>query len=143
MDEMFILARGINYPIAMEAALKMNESSYTRARAFSISDFHHGPFAMVEKGTPVMLIDTDSETREAIKPILDKLKAAEAEIFAITTDPELVKNVGACLLIPAECNGPVSAFTVMTLVQMFGCKLAELKGENPDAPRGLQKITKG
>ena len=143
MDEMFILARGINYPIAMEAALKMNESSYTRARAFSISDFHHGPFAMVEKGTPVMLIDTDKQTRGDVKPILDKLQSAEAEMFAITTDPELTKSVDSCLLIPAEYDGPVSAFCVMTLVQMFGCKLAELKGENPDAPRGLQKITKG
>jgi glucosamine--fructose-6-phosphate aminotransferase (isomerizing) len=143
MNEMFILARGINYPIAMEAALKMNESSYTRARPYSISDFHHGPFAMVAKDTPVMLIDTDKGTHGNVKPILEKLQSVKAEMFAITTDSELTKSVDSCLLIPAKYDGPASAFCVMALVQMFACKLAELKGDNPDAPRGLQKVTKG
>lgn len=143
MNELFILTRGLNYPIAMEAGLKLNESAYVRARPYSISDFHHGPCAMVEKDTPVMLIDTDKKMRGNIKPILDKIQAAGAEIFVITTDAELLKSSHAGLLIPAEFEGPASAFCVMAFAQIFACQLAQLKGYNPDKPRGLQKVTIG
>ncbi len=49
MKEWFVLARGINYSIVLEAALKIQETTYVRAKAFATSDFHHGPFAMVER----------------------------------------------------------------------------------------------
>lgn len=140
-QEMFILARGTELPLAMEACLKINESSYVRARPFSISDFLHGPVAMVEKDTPVILIDVETAVRGSTTGILPKLHACGADLLAVTSDPVLAKESDASILIPKGYDGPEAAFTVMAIMQMFACKLSLLKGNNPDQPRGLQKVT--
>ena len=139
--EMFILARGTALPVAMEGCLKINESSYVQAKAFSIIDFFHGPVAMVEKDTPIIMLDVEAITRVDIAPMVAKVRAERGDLFVITNDPALAKTCAQSVLLPAEYDGPEAAFCVMALLQMFACKLSQLKEYNPDKPRGLQKIT--
>lgn len=142
MQDVFVLSRGITLPIAMEASLKMNETSYTRARPFAISDFYHGPFALVDKGTPVMILSAEKATKEDALKMLARLNGeVGAETISITTSPEVLEQSSCGLLLPAECEGPASAFALTAAIQMFAAKLAELKGYDPDNGRGLKKVT--
>ncbi len=138
---LFVLARGTVEPVAMEGCLKINESSYIDARPFSIIDFLHGPVAMLEKDAPVLLIDADRATRADARTIQQKCRRTGSDLLAFTADPELAKACDASLLLPEGTDGPEAAFTVMTLLQLFACKLALLKGYDPDHPRGLNKVT--
>lgn len=141
MDECFVLSRGICYPIAMEAALKIQETSYVRGRCYSVSDFHHGPFAMVSEHTPVIIIAVDKYTNGDAGEMIQKLKKAQAYTLVITTDKDLAGQANDSILLPEWMNHIEGAFAAAIVAQQFACHLAVLKGNNPDQPRGLNKVT--
>ena len=142
MDDCFILSRGINYPLALEAALKVQETNYVRAKAYPISDFHHGPFAMVDEGTPVILYLSDGPVKKDAYDMIKKLQDVGADILMISDDDELLKEAAVGFKVP--CSGKldmIAAFSFAVSAQLFACNLAAVKGRNPDAPRGLKKVT--
>lgn len=141
MKECFVLARGINYSIALEAALKIQETTYVRAKAFATSDFHHGPFAMVERDMPVIVYAPDGPSTKDILEVVDKLKNSEADILIISNNKALLEMGDSCIEIPENCSDYVSPLFNVVVAQMFACNLSLLKGLNPDSPRGLHKVT--
>lgn len=141
MEECFVLARGINYAIALESALKIQETTYVRAKAYATSDFHHGPFAMVERGMPIIVYAPDGPSSDDMKEMLLKLKKVEADLLVISDRPDLVELADCSLILPCTASDFVSPFYNVMLAQMFACQLALLKGLNPDSPRGLNKVT--
>ena len=141
MQECFVLARGINYPIAMETALKIQETSYVRAKAYATSDFHHGPFAMIQKDMPVFVFAPEGPSFQDLTEMMEKLKGSEAEIIVISNNQEALKMGNCAFQIPKTSNDIISPFYNVVFAQMFACQLSLLKGLNPDAPRGLNKVT--
>lgn len=142
MNEVFVLSRGINYPIALEAALKVQETNYVRAKAYPISDFHHGPFAMVDEGMPVFMYVPDGPIKQDSYEMIKKLQDVGADIFMVSDDDALLCEGDAGFKIPfAEKEDMIAAFYFMAFAQLFAANLAEIKGRNPDAPRGLKKVT--
>lgn len=141
MKECFVLARGINYSIALEAALKIQETTYVRAKAFATSDFHHGPFAMVERDTPVIVYAPEGPSSKDILEMINKLRESNADILIVTNDDEILKLGDSGIKIPKGCSDYVSPLINVTVAQMFACNLSLLKGLNPDSPRGLNKVT--
>ena len=141
MKECFVLARGINYSIALESALKIQETTYIRAKAFATSDFHHGPFAMVERDMPVIVFAPEGPSTADISEMLDKLKESGADILVISNKNDLLVKGDCSIEIPKNLSDYVSPFINVAVAQMFACKLSSLKGLNPDAPRGLNKVT--
>ena len=141
MNECFVLGRGFLYPAAMEAALKIQETSYVRARSYPVSDFHHGPFAMVNEGMPIFFIAADTKTDNDVCEMMDKAKGVGAEIIAITNKEEIAKKADFSLMLPKEAEGEIAIFAAAVVSQMFACRLSVLKGNNPDSPRGLNKVT--
>jgi glucosamine--fructose-6-phosphate aminotransferase (isomerizing) len=141
MNECFVLARGINYPIAMETALKLQETCYVRARAYSTSDFQHGPLAMIEKDMPVIVFAPRGPSFEDVCEMLKKLKSLEAELIVVSDDPVALEMADSAFRIPQTGSDALSPFYNIVIAQMFACRLALAKGLNPDAPRGLKKIT--
>lgn len=142
MNDCFVLSRGYNYPLAMEAALKIQETNYVRAKAYPISDFHHGPFAMVDEGTAVFMYVPGGSVKEDSKAMIDKLKGVGADICMISDDDELLKEGTVFFKIPdTEGSDAVAAFYFAIFAQLFACNLTAVKGRNPDAPRGLNKVT--
>ncbi len=142
MEDCFVLARGINYPAALEGALKIQETTYVRAKGYAISDFHHGPFAMVEQGTPVIVFAPDGESLNDAKEMVEKLNTAGAEIILVTNrSDEFNEDVEIVFEMPETSNDLISPFYNVVWAQIFACKLAQAKGLNPDAPRGLKKVT--
>lgn len=141
MQECFVLARGLTLPIAMEAALKIQETSYVRAKAYPISDFHHGPFAMVNKEIPVILISTDNLVEKDTIEIITKLKDQQVSIISITNNSKIACMTDSNILLPTNLLNISAAFCASVIAQIFACELSLIKNNNPDSPRGLKKVT--
>lgn len=141
MKECFVLARGINYSIALESALKIQETTYVRAKAFATSDFHHGPFAMIERDMPVIVYAPKGPSSKDVLEMINKLKDSQADILIISNDKDLL-GMGDCSIeIPQKLSDFVSPLINVVVAQMFACNLSLIKGLNPDSPRGLNKVT--
>ncbi|PWM44010.1 MAG: glutamine--fructose-6-phosphate aminotransferase [Clostridiales bacterium] len=143
MTDCFILSRGITYPMALEAALKVQETNYVRAKAYPISDFHHGPFAMVDDGTPVFVYAGSGEqTQKDSLEMIEKLHNVGADVLVVSANDKLLEAGDVSFKIPnSGDNDFMDMFSFAVFGQLFACNLAAVKGRNPDAPRGLKKVT--
>lgn len=141
ISECFVLARGMLYSTALETALKIQETTYVRARAYATSDFHHGPFAMIEKDMPVIVLAPEGPTLKDATKMIHKLKENQAELIIVSNKEDVLKLGDCSFTIPKTSNDAISPFYIAVVAQMFACQLALAKGLNPDSPRGLNKIT--
>ena len=140
--EGFIVARGLLTPIAFEAALKTQETTYSRFRGMPMSEFLHGPIAQVEAHMPVIVFAADTATDAFAEGVLRRLKEEiGAEVFLITNKPELLPLSDLNILLPAECEGFSGGVGAILLIQLFVLKLSALRGIDTDNPRGLNKVT--
>lgn len=136
----FVLARGLLYPVALEAALKIQETSYIHAHGYPISDFWHGPLAMVSQGTQVILYGNDDEALSDEIRIAEKLRELGAQILVITDTERLRTYADRSITIP-KVSYTESAFVHAVIAQLFAYGIAVSKGLSPDKPRSLKKVT--
>lgn len=141
MNECFVLARGINYAVSLEAALKIQETTYVRAKAFATSDFQHGPIAMIEREIPVIIYAPDGPSLKDVSSMINKMRSEQMETIVISNRKDMLDLGTTAFSIPETSNDIISPFFNVIVAQMFACKLALAKGLNPDAPRGLNKVT--
>jgi glucosamine--fructose-6-phosphate aminotransferase (isomerizing) len=141
VDQYIILARGINYPIALEAALKLQEASYVNARAFSTASFYHGPFAMIRKDFPVMVFAPDGPSLFEMSNMISRLKDNQVDLTVVSNKKEILEAGNCGFHIPDTNNDVISAFFNVVVAQIFSYELAIIKNLNPDSPRGLKKVT--
>ena len=141
MNECFVLARGINYAISLEAALKIQETTYVRAKAFATSDFQHGPIAMIDHDIPVFIFAPDGPSLKDVTGMIEKMRSQEIETIVISNRADVLEMGTTAFCIPNTSNDIISPFFNVIVAQMFACKLALVKGLNPDSPRGLNKVT--
>lgn len=139
-EQIVVTARGFNYPTAREVALKLMETSYLVAHAFSGADLLHGPMAVIERGFPVIAIVPEGPGGDALRPVLERLREREADTL-IVGDPDAARlgTVG----LPLPDAGPEVLTPLLTILpmQQFAWYLARQRGGDPDQPRGLQKVT--
>lgn len=141
MEECFVLARGVNYAIALESALKIQETCYVRAKAYATSDFYHGPYAMIESGMPVVIFAPSGPSLNDVKEMILKLKDSGAELIIVSDIEELRAQGNCSFSIPKAGDDVFSPFYNVVIAQIFACRLALAKGLNPDSPRCLSKVT--
>ena len=152
MKSGFLLSRGLTYPIALEGALKLQETSYVQMKGYAISDFYHGPMAMVGEGTPVFVYIPKSFStgrsaeafEEDARACVDKMTELGAKVLLVTDDAALAKiYAGKTLtaLLPELGSGVMSMFGFALFAQEFACKFSCRIGNNPDSPRALRKVT--
>ena len=133
-DRLVTTARGYSYPSACEAALKLMETSYLSAQAFSGADLLHGPVAMLDASIPVIAIASRGRGGEAMRPVLDRLDASGADVLRVgTADGIRLADDGI-----AEELLPV--LEILPL-QQLARRVALDRGADPDRPRGLAKVT--
>lgn len=141
MNECFVLARGVNYAVALESALKIQETTYVRAKAYATSDFYHGPLAMIDRDMPVIAYAPQGPSFRDMWDMVEKLKEKQAELIIVSNNKEIL-GLGSCSFrIPQVENDIISPYLNVAVAQMFACRLALAKGLNPDSPRGLSKVT--
>lgn len=129
--DLFIIGRGPLYPIALEAAIKIQEVSYIHAQGFAAGELKHGPIALIEEGTPCIVLGDDKETvANAIE-----LKARGAIIIGIApTQPDVYDT---WIRVP-DCNSAQAIASVIP-VQLLSYYLARARDLDPDMPRNLAK----
>jgi glucosamine--fructose-6-phosphate aminotransferase (isomerizing) len=130
--------RGYAYPTAREAALKLMETSYLAAIAFSGADLLHGPLAMTDPDVPVLAVVGAGPGGRAMREVLAKLGERRADVVAVGPAP--VPGAAARLRVPAVDERHAPLLDILPL-QQLALSLALARGEDPDAPRGLDKVT--
>ncbi|GHV01413.1 glucosamine--fructose-6-phosphate aminotransferase [Clostridia bacterium] len=134
----YVLGRGIVYGAVLEASLKLQETCYLRAKSYASSDFVHGPFAVMDKGTKAILLAPSDESLAGSLEMSEKLKSVEADITAITDSQKIT---GDCTLRLPDSGRYAFLFAAAPVLQLSACVLSCAKGIGPDAPRGLKKVT--
>ncbi len=146
----FVLGRGYAYPIALEAALKLQETSYIAVKGYATSDFFHGPMAMVNEATPVIFYAPEYKNESLAENIfcdevkgIDKMLSLKARVLVVTDDKKIkAKYQDICDVAFLPCTSEYFAiFSFVLFAQMFANKISCLIGNNPDSPRALNKVT--
>lgn len=135
----YMLSRGLNYVSVMESALKLQETTYIKSKAYSISDFYHGPFAVVDNTQNIFLLHGYGRTNMDTYGMFEKLMDAQANVIVVTNDPYF-SDYQKALFVP-KCEECISPFAIIETMQLFSCALSLARGNNPDTPRGLKKVT--
>ncbi|MHB1483461.1 MAG: SIS domain-containing protein [Saccharofermentanales bacterium] len=141
IKEGFILARGICYPIALEAALKIQETCYAKMKGYAISDFYHGPLAQIDSEQPVIILAPKGAAFDDTKIMIEKITSLGTHVMVVTDDSDLAGKYGQSVLIPDTGSEVTAAFLFAIFAQYFAQMLSVSKGLNPDEPRLLKKVT--
>lgn len=139
MDKCICIGRGFNYSTAMEFSLKLKETSYIFAEAYSSADFLHGPLALVSYQLPIFVFLPLGPTYKHLKEVIDTLKEKTEDIFIFSFNELEIEKYG--FFIPYKVDEILSPILFTPAFQMFANKLALDKGFNPDTPRFLKKVT--
>jgi glucosamine--fructose-6-phosphate aminotransferase (isomerizing) len=130
--------RGYAYPTARETALKLMETSYLPALAFSGADLLHGPLAMTDPDVPVLALVGGGPGGAAMREVVNRLGERRADV--VTVGPADVPGASGRLAVPAVDERYAPLLDILPL-QRLALSLALARGEDPDAPRGLNKVT--
>jgi glutamine---fructose-6-phosphate transaminase (isomerizing) len=133
-------ARGYSYPTAREAALKLMETSYLSAHAFSGADLLHGPLAMIDPQVPVLAVVAEGIGGTAMRLVIPRLQEAHADVFCVGST-DAITQFTAGVPLPAGIPEELSPLVEILPFQQLAHHLAVIRGEDPDAPRGLHKVT--
>jgi len=136
---MFI-GRGINYPSALEGALKLKEISYIHATGYPAGEMKHGPIALISKGSPVVAIATKSSVYDKMLSNIEELKSRKARVIVIGTEGDnIIKKLGSDVFYIPECEENLSPILVSIPLQLFAYHIAVLNERDVDRPRNLAK----
>ncbi|RII16058.1 Glutamine--fructose-6-phosphate aminotransferase [isomerizing] [Streptomyces sp. YIM 130001] len=140
-ERMVITSRGYGYPTAKEAALKLMETSYIPALSYSGADLLHGPLAMVDNISPVIAVVTDGRGGQALQPVLDRLRGRGADLVVIGPKAQ-VEAASAGFELPTDgVVEEVQPILEIIPLQLLAYEVTIARGQDPDAPRALAKIT--
>jgi glucosamine--fructose-6-phosphate aminotransferase (isomerizing) len=134
------LGRGINYPIALEGALKLKEISYVHAEGYPAGEMKHGPIALIDREMPVVVLATQNEVYEKVLSNIEEVKAREGKVIALAsrTDREITKKVDDLILVP-ETLPSLTPILLTIPLQLLAYYMADFKGTDVDQPRNLAK----
>ncbi|MFC3909783.1 glutamine--fructose-6-phosphate transaminase (isomerizing) [Legionella dresdenensis] len=133
------LGRGVQYPVALEGALKLKEISYIHAEAYPAGELKHGPLALVDKNMPVIAVAPNDELLDKLKSNLHEVSARGGQLFVFVDDSQHWEPNGA-KLIPVPSCGSWTAPIIYTIpLQLLAYHVAVAKGTDVDQPRNLAK----
>ncbi|HYS74149.1 MAG TPA: glutamine--fructose-6-phosphate transaminase (isomerizing) [Thermoplasmata archaeon] len=138
--DVFFIGRHVNYPIALEGALKLKEISYIHGEAYAAGELKHGPLALLSPATPVVAISVKGPTYEKMRSNVGEVSARGSPVLAIGTegDKELPRSVDDVIWIP-DVPWIFSPVAVSVALQLFAYEAARLRGCPIDKPRNLAK----
>jgi glucosamine--fructose-6-phosphate aminotransferase (isomerizing) len=141
MEACVVLGRGYNYATAFEIALKLKELNYLIAESYSSADFMHGPIAVVGSGFPALVVAPGGSMFETMYRFSQELKARGSELLAISDQEALLAEAVTPLRLPLGVAEWLSPLVAVLPGQLFALHLTLAKGNDPDQPAGLQKVT--
>ena len=133
------LGRGINYPVALEGALKMKELSYIHAEGYPAGEMKHGPIALIEKDVPTIFIVPADSLHEKMLSNIEEVKARGGRVIAITDSPAAVREKADDVIVVPSTHPVFVPFLMTVPLQLLAYHIAVLRGCNVDQPRNLAK----
>jgi glutamine---fructose-6-phosphate transaminase (isomerizing) len=139
-DFFLYLGRHIGLPVALEGALKLKEISYIPTEAYSAGEMKHGPIALLEEGTPVVVVATNIHVYDKIVSNIQETRARGAHVIAIATDgnEDIQHHADDVIYVPRTPSFLQAVLAVVPL-QLLAYRIARLRGLNVDQPRNLAK----
>jgi glutamine---fructose-6-phosphate transaminase (isomerizing) len=134
------LGRGVNFPVALEGALKLKEISYIHAEGYPAAEMKHGPIALIDENMPVVFIAPRDAVHSKIVSNIEEVKARGGKVIALMTegDAEIAQLADAHFTIPETLDLLTPILTIIPL-QLFSYYVAVRRGCNVDQPRNLAK----
>ncbi|PJR03585.1 glutamine--fructose-6-phosphate transaminase (isomerizing) [Avrilella dinanensis] len=134
------LGRGVNFPVALEGALKLKEISYIHAEGYPAAEMKHGPIALIDENMPVIVVAPQQQHYEKIVSNIQEIKARSGKIIAIVTkgDKQVKEMADHVIEIPDSVEAFTSILATIPL-QLLSYHIALMRGANVDQPRNLAK----
>lgn len=134
------LGRGINFPVALEGALKLKEISYIHAEGYPAAEMKHGPIALIDEDMPVVFIATKDQIYDKVISNLEEVRARRGKIIAIASqgDKKIAELADHIIYIPQTCQALVPILAAIPL-QLLAYYIAIKRGCDVDQPRNLAK----
>jgi glucosamine--fructose-6-phosphate aminotransferase (isomerizing) len=139
-QDFLYLGRGINYPIALEGALKLKEISYIHAEGYPAGEMKHGPIALIDERMPVVAIAVRDGVYEKMISQVEQVKARGGEVIAVATQgDELIRSKADHVIYIPETSPLLSPVLTVLPLQLFAYHVAVRRGADVDQPRNLAK----
>jgi glucosamine--fructose-6-phosphate aminotransferase (isomerizing) len=134
------LGRHVGLPVCLEGALKLKEIAYIPTEAYSAGEMKHGPIALLEEGTPVVCVATDSHVYDKVVSNIQETRARGAHVIAIATDgnEDIQHHADDVVYVP-RTHPLLQAALAGIPLQLLAYRIARLRGLNIDQPRNLAK----
>ena len=134
-DDLYVIGRGVNYPVALESAIKVQEVSYIHAEGLAGGELKHYAIALIGPGTPCVILASNDESRAEILSNAAQVKARGGWIIGVSPEPnELFDEY-----LPVPDGGSASPLLTLLPLQILAYYLAVARGYDPDMPRNLAK----
>ncbi len=134
------MGRGINYPVAMEGALKLKEISYIHAEGYSAAEIKHGPIALINENTPSMFLVPNDHLKEKVLSNMKEVKARKGKVIAVCVEGDkAVKAIADDIIEIPSIHELFYPFLMVVPLQLFAYYCALELGRNVDQPRNLAK----
>ena len=139
-QDFLFLGRGVNYPIALEGALKLKEISYIHAEGYPAGEMKHGPIALIDSSMPVVTIATPGRVYEKVVANIEEVRARDGVIIAVCAEgDERVKALADEVLEVPAVDEDLSPLVNVVPLQLLAYYIAEKRGCDIDQPRNLAK----
>jgi len=139
-SDFLFLGRGIQFPVALEGALKLKEISYIHAEGYPAGEMKHGPIALIDEKLPVVALATGRRTFEKVKSNLQEVKARDGIVVAVTDrDPDELDGVADHVLRVPSVAEPLQPIVNVVPLQILAYQIGVRRGCDVDQPRNLAK----
>jgi glucosamine--fructose-6-phosphate aminotransferase (isomerizing) len=134
------LGRNVGLPIALEGALKLKEISYIATDAYAAGEMKHGPIALLDENTPVVVVATESPVLDKVVSNIQEVRARGARVIAVATegDEQIAEHADEVIRIP-QTDWMLAPLLAVIPLQLLAYNVARLRGLNVDQPRNLAK----
>jgi glucosamine--fructose-6-phosphate aminotransferase (isomerizing) len=139
-DFFLYLGRHVGLPIALEGALKLKEISYIATDAYAAGEMKHGPIALLDENTPVVVVATESPVLEKVISNIQEVRARGARVIAVATegDDTIAEHADEVIRVP-RTDWMLAPLLAVIPLQLLAYRIARLRGLNVDQPRNLAK----
>jgi glucosamine--fructose-6-phosphate aminotransferase (isomerizing) len=139
-DNFLYLGRGVNFPVALEGALKLKEISYIHAEGYPAAEMKHGPIALIDENMPVVVIAPRDSVYSKITSNLQEIKARKGQIIAVATEgDDMIRELAAEVIYLPKVHEFILPIVATIPLQLLAYHMAVLRACDVDQPRNLAK----
>lgn len=139
-ENWLFLGRGMNYPVAMEGALKLKEISYIHAEGMPAAEMKHGPIALIDDGMPVVFVATKNSQYEKVLSNIEEVRSRGGHVIAVATEgDDAIRSLCEEVFWVPDVPEPLQPLLTVVPLQLLAYHAAVMRGKDVDKPRNLAK----